>query len=59
LRVERGTGCGDGRDGIVQGRVWASYLHLHAGACPDWAEGFLALAAAFSGEPASSAAAWV
>lgn len=59
LRVDRGTGCGDGRDGIVQGRVWASYLHLHAGACPDWAEGFLALAAAFSGEPASSAAAWV
>ncbi len=58
LRVERGTGCGNGRDGIVHGRVWASYLHLHAGAAPDWAEGFLTLAAAFSSERASQAAAW-
>ena len=45
LTVERGSGVGDGRDGIVKGRVWASYLHLHALATPRWAEGFLGLAA--------------
>jgi len=50
LRVERGTGIGGQRDGIVVGRVWASYLHLHAGATPGWADGFLALAAQFADE---------
>jgi cobyrinic acid a,c-diamide synthase len=37
LHVERGTALGDGRDGIVSGRVWASYLHLHALGAPTWA----------------------
>ncbi len=50
LRLERGTGIGDDRDGIVEGRVWASYLHLHARATPEWADGFLALAAKFAAE---------
>lgn len=44
LRLERGTGAGAGRDGVVSGRVWASYLHLHALGTPDWARGLLALA---------------
>ena len=57
LRVERGAGIGDGRDGIVQGRVWASYLHLHAGATPGWADGFLSLAAQFAAERDGSTAA--
>ncbi len=57
LRVERGAGIGDGRDGIVQGRVWASYLHLHAGATPGWADGFLSLAAQFVAERDGSTAA--
>ena len=48
LRVERGTGIGDNRDGISSGRVFASYLHLHAGATPGWADGFLSLAAQFA-----------
>lgn len=41
VRLERGTGVGARRDGIVQGRVWASYMHLHALAVPRWAVGFL------------------
>lgn len=59
LSVERGTGIGGGRDGIVKGRVWASYLHLHALATPRWAEGFLRLAANHAVERAGSAVAWV
>jgi len=57
LRVERGTGIGDSRDGISSGRVFASYLHLHAGATPGWADGFLALAAQFAAERGGSTAA--
>jgi cobyrinic acid a,c-diamide synthase len=56
LRVERGTGIGDNRDGITNGRVFASYLHLHAGATPGWADGFLSLAAQFAAERDGSAA---
>jgi cobyrinic acid a,c-diamide synthase len=56
LRVERGTGIGDSRDGITNSRVFASYLHLHAGATPGWADGFLSLAAQFAAERDGSAA---
>jgi len=56
LRVERGTGIGDSRDGIYSGRVFASYLHLHAGATPGWADGFLSLAAKFAAERDGSTA---
>jgi len=44
-RVDRGQGLGASREGIVRGRVWASYLHLHARATPGWCDGLLALAA--------------
>jgi cobyrinic acid a,c-diamide synthase len=44
LGLERGEGCGAGRDGIVRGSVWASYLHLHAVGEPRWADGWLRLA---------------
>jgi cobyrinic acid a,c-diamide synthase len=57
LRVERGTGIGDSRDGIMKGRVFASYLHLHAGATPGWADGFLSLSAQFAAERGGSTAA--
>lgn len=43
-RLTRGIGVGEGRDGIVRGSVWASYLHLHAAGCPAWANGLLAAA---------------
>jgi cobyrinic acid a,c-diamide synthase len=57
LRVERGTGVGDKRDGISSGKVFASYLHLHAGASPGWADGFLSLAAQYAAERDGSTAA--
>jgi cobyrinic acid a,c-diamide synthase len=47
LSLERGTGLGEGRDAIVAGpggRVWASYLHVHALGTPAWAPALLSLA---------------
>jgi cobyrinic acid a,c-diamide synthase len=58
LGVDRGTGVGGGRDGIVKGRVWASYLHLHALATPGWGEGFLGLASRYADQRAGSTVAW-
>ncbi|MFO7653014.1 MAG: cobyrinate a,c-diamide synthase [Candidatus Krumholzibacteriia bacterium] len=43
-RVEKGSGVGEGRDGIVHGQVLASYLHLHAHGTPAWARGLTAAA---------------
>jgi cobyrinic acid a,c-diamide synthase len=54
LDVRRGSGVGSGRDGIVTGRVWASYLHLHALASPEWAEGVVNLARTHAAERHSS-----
>jgi cobyrinic acid a,c-diamide synthase len=56
--VTRGTGTGKRRDGIVAGNVWASYLHVHASATPDWAVGFLAAAAIHAADHTQPAAAW-
>ncbi|MEK7407386.1 MAG: cobyrinate a,c-diamide synthase [Acidobacteriota bacterium] len=39
--VLRGAGCWKGRDGVIQGNVWAGYTHLHALATPEWAAGLL------------------
>jgi cobyrinic acid a,c-diamide synthase len=47
LRLERGEGLGGGRDGIVKGRVWASYTHLHALGSPEWARGLAGAALAY------------
>jgi cobyrinic acid a,c-diamide synthase len=44
LGLERGTGMGNGADGLVAGRVWGSYLHLHALGTPSWAPALAALA---------------
>jgi cobyrinic acid a,c-diamide synthase len=44
LRLLRGHGMDGGRDGIAVGRIWASYLHLHALGTPSWARAFTALA---------------
>ncbi len=43
-RLARGVGLGGGRDGVVRQNVWASYVHVHVGGCPEWAQGFLAAA---------------
>ncbi len=46
LHLDRGTGIGAGRDGFVQGAIWASYAHVHALGAPEWASGMVAAAAA-------------
>jgi len=38
LAVARGVGIGNGRDGVVMGCVFASYLHLFAPGAPEWAK---------------------
>ena len=46
LSLQRGTGVGGGRDGVLHRSVVASYTHLHALGTPEWAPG---LAGAASG----------
>ncbi|MGL1930159.1 MAG: hydrogenobyrinic acid a,c-diamide synthase (glutamine-hydrolyzing) [Desulfotalea sp.] len=41
VKVERGTGFMDGRDGLVYKNVLAMYTHVHAEGSPEWSEGFL------------------
>jgi cobyrinic acid a,c-diamide synthase len=48
--VVRGSGCGQGRDAVLAGNVWASYTHLHALATPEWAVGLLSAARRFAVE---------
>ena len=36
--LRRGSGMGNGRDGLVYRNVLASYTHLHAAGAPTWAE---------------------
>jgi cobyrinic acid a,c-diamide synthase len=42
--LRKGTGCGEGRDGIVAGNVLASWTHLHAEGAPEWASALIARA---------------
>ncbi len=58
LALERGTGLGGGRDGLVKGRVWGSYLHVHAAGTPRWADGLLGMALTYAAERSSARAAW-
>jgi cobyrinic acid a,c-diamide synthase len=37
LDVDRGTGLGGGRDGLVVGCAVATYAHVHALGTPGWA----------------------
>ncbi len=46
--VERGIGCGGGRDGVVINNVWASYTHLHADGTPEWAPAVIGAARRFA-----------
>jgi cobyrinic acid a,c-diamide synthase len=41
MDVRRGKGSWDGRDGLVDGCVFAAWNHLHAGATPEWATALL------------------
>jgi len=44
LSVIRGNGCFNQRDGLIYKNVFASYLHLHALASPEWVTGMIACA---------------
>ncbi|CAA7600029.1 CobBQ-type GATase domain protein [Acididesulfobacillus acetoxydans] len=44
LKVERGHGIDGERDGLMRGRVFAAYNHIHALDNPSWAESFVRLA---------------
>jgi len=52
--VRRGTGCGQGRDGLVEFNVWASYTHLHALGTREWARGLLMAARQCSRSPSEN-----
>lgn len=43
VRVERGVGAINSRDGLFKNNVFASYLHLHSLGCPEWAKKFVEL----------------
>ncbi len=45
--VERGTGCGGGRDAATCKNALAAYIHLHARGCPEWAQGVVRAARRF------------
>jgi cobyrinic acid a,c-diamide synthase len=47
FRVSRGTGLGNGRDGLIARNALATYLHVHALATPRWAYWLLNAAAAY------------
>ena len=41
LKVNRGVGCFNKRDGLTYNNVFASYLHIHALATPAWCRGLV------------------
>jgi len=45
LRMRRGSGIGQGRDGLLYENTFAGYSHVHALAVPGWAPRFVAAAA--------------
>lgn len=47
LKLSRGTGIAEGRDGLTHKKVFAGYFHLHALGAPWWAERFVAAAKAY------------
>ncbi|MGB5287648.1 MAG: cobyrinate a,c-diamide synthase [Ignavibacteriaceae bacterium] len=47
LSVIRGTGCFNKKDGLVYKNVFASYLHIHALASPEWVDGMIESARKF------------
>jgi len=41
LSVLRGSGCFNNRDGLTYKNLFASYLHVHALATPEWVKGII------------------
>jgi cobyrinic acid a,c-diamide synthase len=48
LKMERGTGFQDKRDGLTTKNVLALYTHVLASGTPEWAEGLVAAARLYS-----------
>jgi cobyrinic acid a,c-diamide synthase len=48
MRMERGTGFCEGRDGLVKNNTLALYTHVMALGTPQWVEGFIAAAHRFA-----------
>lgn len=47
FRVNKGTGTGNGRDGLIYNNTVAGYLHLHALGSEQWIEGMIRTADRF------------
>ena len=41
LKMKRGVGFSEGREGLTMNNVLALYTHIHALGTPEWAEGFM------------------
>ncbi|MEE9442330.1 MAG: cobyrinate a,c-diamide synthase [candidate division Zixibacteria bacterium] len=48
LKLSRGVGLGNGRDGLLYRNCLACYTHIHAGGVPDWAGEFITRARDYS-----------
>jgi cobyrinic acid a,c-diamide synthase len=55
FQVQRGTGLGNGRDGVISNNVVAGYLHLHALGATEWVKGLLRAAESFAAKPNNTA----
>jgi cobyrinic acid a,c-diamide synthase len=47
LSISRGVGCFNKRDGLTYKNVFASYIHIHALATPEWVKGMIKSAGDF------------
>jgi cobyrinic acid a,c-diamide synthase len=47
LRLEKGNGVGEGRDGFVKNNVLALYTHVHSAGIPEWADGMIRAASIY------------
>ncbi len=47
FEVRRGTGLGNGRDGVITKNILASYLHIHSLGTPEWIRGLIRAADSF------------
>jgi len=45
--VLRGSGCFNNRDGLTYKKVFASYIHVHALATPEWVKGIIRCALSY------------
>ncbi|HHY94173.1 MAG TPA: hypothetical protein GX513_04055 [Firmicutes bacterium] len=58
FRLKRGTGFGQGRDGLRWGSVFAAYTHIHVLGCPGWASALVAQARAYACERGERNTTW-